>query len=97
MIKLDHNSIGDEGMSIIAQGLSHNPDVELLSLTYCQIGPVGAQGLFQILIYQQSKIAELSLTGNPLLNEGICVIFQGISCAKSLNQVYLNDCQWNDS
>jgi len=97
MIKLDHNPIGDEGMNIIAQGLGHNPEITLLSLTYCEIGPVGAQGLFEILIYQQSKIVELSLTGNPLLNEGICQIFQGLTCTKSLSQIYLNDCQWDDS
>ena len=35
MIKLDHNPIGDEGMNILAQSLGYNPDVELLSLTYC--------------------------------------------------------------
>ena len=51
MIKLDHNPIGDEGMSILSQSLAHNPDVELLSLTYCQIGPGGAEGIFEILIY----------------------------------------------
>ena len=32
-----------------------------------------------------------------MLNEGIIKIFQGLACAKSLQQVYLSDCQWNDS
>ena len=75
MIKLDHNPIGDEGMSILSQSLAHNPDVELLSLTYCQIGPGGAEGIFEILIYQNSKLAELALAGNPIENEGVIKIF----------------------
>ena len=56
MIKLDHNPIGDEGMNILAQSLGYNPDVALLSLTYCEIEPIGAEGLFEIIIYQNSKM-----------------------------------------
>ena len=51
MIKLDHNPIGSEGMSLIAQGLGHNPEVNVLSLTYCEIGPEGCDGIFEIIIY----------------------------------------------
>lgn len=96
MIKLDHNPIGSEGMSLIAQGLGHNPEVNVLSLTYCEIGPEGCDGIFEIIIYQNSKLIELALAGNPLLNEGIIKIFQGLACAKTLEMVYLNDCQWWD-
>lgn len=84
MIKLDHNPIGDEGMHILAQGLGHNPTVELLSLTYCEIGPEGADGLFEIIIFQNSKMVELALSGNPLANDGVIKIFRGLACAKSL-------------
>ena len=97
MIKLDHNPIGSEGMNILAQGLGSNPEVILLSLTYCEIGPEGGDALFEVIIYQNSKLAELSLTGNPLTNDGIVPIFRGLAAAKSLTQVYLNDCQWDDS
>ena len=51
MIKLDHNPIGSEGLNILAQSLGLNPEVQLLSLTYCDIGPEGAQGLFEIIIF----------------------------------------------
>mmetsp|Transcript_7396 Transcript_7396/g.8930 ORF Transcript_7396/g.8930 Transcript_7396/m.8930 type:complete len:228 (+) Transcript_7396:29-712(+) len=84
MIKLDHNPLGDDGALILAQGLGFNPDVNLLSLTYCEIGPEGAEGIFEIIIYQNSKMIELGLTGNPLANEGIIKIFQGLAAAKSL-------------
>ena len=75
MIKLDHNPIGSEGILILAQALSRNATVELLSLAYCDIGPDGAQGLFEILIFQGSKMLELNLQGNPLVNEGIIPVF----------------------
>ena len=39
---------------------------------------------------------ELALSGNPLLNEGIIKVFRGLAIAKSLEMVYLNDCQWSD-
>lgn len=51
LVKLDHNPIGNEGANIIAQGLSLNNEISLLSLQYCEIGPEGAQGLFEIIIY----------------------------------------------
>jgi len=84
MIKLDHNPLGNEGAKILSQGLGCNADVQLLSLTYCEIGPEGAEGLFEIIIYQNSKMIELSLTGNPLKDEGIITIFHGLAAAKAL-------------
>ena len=84
MIKLDHNPLGSEGVNILAQALGRNSTVELLSLSYCEIGADGAQGLFEILIYQSSKMLELCLQGNPLVNEGIIQVFQGLAAAKSL-------------
>ena len=71
MIKLDHNPIGSEGMNILSESLGQNSVVNLLSLTYCEIGIEGCQGLFEVIIYQNSKIIELALTGNPFMNEGI--------------------------
>ena len=53
MIKLDHNPIGDEGCWILAAGLAKNPELIMLSLSYCNIGnsEKGPEGLFEILIY----------------------------------------------
>ena len=95
VIKLDHNPLGSEGMNIIAQGLSQNTMVNVLSLTYCEIGPEGCEGLFQVILYQNSNILELSLNGNPLMDEGIVQIFHGLAAAKNLQSVYLCDCQFD--
>ena len=94
IIKLDHNPLGDEGANILAQNLGSNSQIQVLSLTYCQIRVAGAQGLFEIIIYQNSKVLELGLTGNPLMQEGAVKIFQALSCAKSLQTIYISDCQW---
>ena len=51
VIKLDHNPLGSDGMNIIAEGLAQNPIVNVLSLTYCEIGPDGCDGLFEVILY----------------------------------------------
>ena len=38
---LDHNAVGDEGVTALAEGLRGNRSLTLLSLGYCQIGPAG--------------------------------------------------------
>lgn len=50
-----------------------------------------------MIIYTQSKLVELNISGNPFGNEGIQWIFRGLACAKQLTQVYLADCGWEDT
>ena len=66
IVKLDHNNFGSEGLMKLAEGLAINKTVVTLSLTYCNIDQDAARGLFEILIYSQSKIEELNLSGNHL-------------------------------
>ena len=92
MIKLDCNPIGSDGVNILAEALGSNQTVELLSLSNCDIGPEGAQGLFEILLFQQSKILELNISVNPLGNAGISQVFQGLAAAKTLAEIKMADC-----
>jgi Ran GTPase-activating protein (RanGAP) involved in mRNA processing and transport len=71
VLKLDHNPIGAAGMKALAQGLSMNKTLELVSLTYCSIDKEGANSLFEIVIYTQSGLKELNVTGNLLGDEGV--------------------------
>ena len=71
IIKLDHNAFGSEGLNILAENLSKNSTAILISLQHCNIDESGADALFEILIYQSSKLEELNLSGNSLKNEGI--------------------------
>jgi hypothetical protein len=47
---LDHTTLGDEGMLILAAGLGSCSSLKVLSLRYCSIGPAGAQQLAEALV-----------------------------------------------
>lgn len=63
----------------------------MLSLTYCNIGPEGADAIFEILIYTRSALEDVNLSGNLLQCEGIIKVLQGVSIAKSLKKILLAD------
>lgn len=51
VLKLDHNpGLGDQGIAVLADSL-RNDKLTMLSLAYCGITEVGAQELFEVLIY----------------------------------------------
>jgi len=84
-------------MNLIAEGLSKNPVVQQLSLTYCGITSEGGQAIFNILIYQQSHLIEIALSGNPLCNDGAIMVFRGMAAAKTITTLYISDNQFDDS
>lgn len=90
-LKLDHNDIGDRGVKALATGLSMNPTLQCLSLTYCNITHEGAWPLFEILIYTKSQLKELNLAGNALKNEGLPIIMRGLQVNKELVYISLED------
>jgi hypothetical protein len=47
---LDHNAIGDAGVTALAEGLRGNRALTLLSLAYCQIGPAGGAVLGAVVL-----------------------------------------------
>ena len=84
-------------MNMLAEGLSRNPGFQQLSFTYCNITPEGGEGIKKILIYSKSTLLELLLSGNPLGNDGIIQVFQGVGAAKTLATLYVSDNQYDDS
>lgn len=90
-LKLDHNSIGSEGIQKLAVGLCRNKVLQNLSLTYCDIDETGARALFDILIFQLSNLEEINLSGNRLRNDGVVQVLKGASVAKKLNKINLQD------
>ena len=91
ILKLDHNEFGSKGMQHLSEGLAINRQIQSLSLTYCNIDQEGARAIFEILIFSQSQLEELNLSGNHLRNEGIIVVFRGLSINKNLKKIYLAD------
>jgi len=58
---LDHNDIQDEGIRKLAEGLSMNSFLNVLSLSYCNITEIGARSLLEILIYCNCELKEIDL------------------------------------
>ena len=80
----------------LSEGLAVNPTLRMLSLTYCCIGPEGAEAIFEILIYTKSALEEVNLSGNVLKNDGVVKVLQGVSIAKNLKKILLADNQFSD-
>lgn len=97
MLKLDHNQFGSDGMNALCQGLKANEWMKTLSLTYCGLDHRAGRSLFEILIFQKSKLEELILTGNQLRNEGVMTVLNGVSISKALKKIYLADNQFNEA
>ena len=95
ILKLDHNQFGSDGVIALSEGLAVNPVLRMLSLTYCGITKEGADALFEIFIYSRSALEEVNLSGNLLMNEGVQIIFRGLSIAKSLKKILLADNQFS--
>jgi len=95
-LKLDHNMFGSAGCNALCEGLKTNEMIKTLSLCYCGIDQGGARALFEVLIFQKSKMEELILTGNSLRNEGAKMVLNGVSIAKELKKIYLADNQFNE-
>lgn len=91
ILKLDHNNFGSAGVNALAEGLAVNPVLRMLSLTYCNIDSDGADALFQIMIYTRSALEEVVLSGNLLMNSGICTLLRGVAIAKSLKKLDIAD------
>ena len=99
VLKLDYNNgIGNAGIKILAENLCKNKSLLILSLAYCGItGAEGGRILMEIMIYQQSGLQLINLSGNQFDNEGIVEVFKGLAANKSLNNVMLCDCHWEDT
>ena len=78
-------------MKALAQGICSNKTLKSLSLSFCGIDEKGADSLFQVIIYQSSLIQEMDLSGNKLGDKGAILLFQGLSCARSLEKISLAD------
>lgn len=89
VLKLDHNPFGSEGMAYLAEGLRQNKNINMLSLTYCNIDEEGANSLFEILIFQGSVLEEIDLGGNHLKDDGSIKILKGAAAAKKLTKLGL--------
>lgn len=92
-LRLDHNDMGDAGMTALAKGLNMNNFLELLSITYCRLTEQSADAFFEIFIYKDSKLKELNLMGNAIKATGLCRMFQALTINKALEKLDVADNQ----
>ena len=85
----------EDSLRSLAEGLAVNPTLKMLSVTYCGIDVIGAQGIFEILIYTKTALEEINLSGNLLRNDGVIKVLTGVSIAKALKKCILADNQFS--
>ena len=84
-------------MAQLANGLSINSTINLLSLSNCHLDVKSIQPLGLILIFIKSEIQELNLSSNLLRNEGIIELTYPLTISKSIKRLNISDNQFGES
>ena len=87
---LDHNPIGDQGVTLLAEGLRHNKELQLLSLQYCSIGPAGGIMLGDEIV-RHSAVKRLHVRGNRIMAAGLTAIARNLGKSTCMAQLNLAD------
>jgi Ran GTPase-activating protein (RanGAP) involved in mRNA processing and transport len=90
VLKLGDNSIGDEGVRGLAQGLKENRQLTELYLDQNYISDIGLTALAGAL---NNKIATLSLNRNQISGSGVIDLADGLLDPNSLTNLSLSDNQ----
>jgi hypothetical protein len=89
-LSLDFNCIGDEGVTMLAEGLKYNKDLSTLSLGYCKIGPAGGCIIGDQVI-KCAMLKRLRLPGNRIMEPGIEAIARNLGKTTSLVELDVSD------
>eukprot|EP00823_Brevimastigomonas_motovehiculus_P003694 TRINITY_DN2285_c0_g1_i1.p1 TRINITY_DN2285_c0_g1~~TRINITY_DN2285_c0_g1_i1.p1 ORF type:complete len:334 (-),score=84.27 TRINITY_DN2285_c0_g1_i1:182-1183(-) len=84
ILRLDHNRIGTEGVLQLLDGLHFNSTLRTLSLAFCHLPAACGTVLQKLLKVELIGIRNLNLEGNPLGNEGVSCLADGIFSNKTL-------------
>ena len=87
----DVSGVGDPGITLLMEGLSHHNNLQTMSLEYLDIGPFGAVAIMQFLSKNKS-LFELNLNRNPL-GDGGYAIAKGLMLNHCVHTLYLASCQ----
>jgi Ran GTPase-activating protein (RanGAP) involved in mRNA processing and transport len=98
-IDLTGCALGDDGVSILAQGLgSRNTTLQELILCWNAITSTGVGVLLDTMEQSSHHITDLDLLGNPIGNEGASLLARslGNNALPSLTHLFLYDCDFGD-
>lgn len=92
-LMLDHNSIGNDGLRLLCDGLRRSPHIEELSLSYCNLGPESTNYLQQLLMHIDSKLEVLNIQGNSIGADGCYQLLRALEINKKLKVINISDNQ----
>ena len=95
-LMMDHNRIGDSGLKSLCHGLRFSPNIEEVSLTYCNLDSKAADYIQQLLMYVDSKLEVLNIQGNMIKANGAYQILRALEMNKQLRVCNLADNQIGD-
>lgn len=91
-LRLDMNQdIGDDGLTALCKGLRTNRNLKVLTLSYCNIGPIGAAALADVIASPLAVLEAVDLTGNKLMSVGLELIALAAKKSKTLKELILVD------
>merc|ERR1712205_268125 len=77
-LSLDYNNkIGNAGCAALCEGLHSNQTLEHLGLEFCNLGPVSARYIAQVIFTPTTKINMLRLMGNKIQRKGFSSLAMG--------------------
>ena len=93
-LRLDMNpGIGDEGAALLMRGLRTNRNLKIVTLSYCNLGPLAAQSIASVITSPLSVIEAIDLTGNSLTSVGLAYLANAARNSTKLKELILCDNQ----
>ncbi|CAE7263500.1 Nlrc3 [Symbiodinium sp. CCMP2592] len=92
-LDMDKNPIGEEGAIFVAGGLAANTTIRDVFLRGCEIGPIGADALAELLCRKSMTLCNIVLCDNPFGEEGAVALASGLRGSPSVKFVWIQRCQ----
>eukprot|EP00047_Mylnosiga_fluctuans_P018944 m.76748 g.76748 ORF g.76748 m.76748 type:complete len:254 (-) comp7891_c0_seq2:17-778(-) len=97
LLFLDHNPLGDEGATMLADWLATSPALQSLQLRDCNITVAGLAALLAGVCASPSRLEALCLSDNPLGDEGAAMLSDWLATSPPLQTLWLSCCGITDA
>ena len=92
-LDISENHIGDDGISAISDGLHVNTTLIQLVACYCKFYGKGAESV-GIMLRKNAKVKYLDISENPIGDDGISAISDGLHVNTMLIQLVAHNCEF---
>ncbi|XP_065887218.1 protein NLRC3-like isoform X2 [Dysidea avara] len=90
VLEVGRNPFRDDGISLIVEHLHGNTTLTELSVHNCGLSAKGASSVGRFL--KNSSLQCLDMSSNPISDDGISLIVEGLQCNKTLTELYVMEC-----